>query len=217
MLQDHQGKPLFCFGITMQNHGGYTYEAEDFKKSIYLNGYEKEYPQVEQYLSLIHETDKAMEYFLTALEEYPEDTIVLFFGDHLPQVEQEWYDEIGAGIQDDLTRQMAKFTVPFYIWANYDIPEGTIELTSLNYLAGYVLEFAGLNGPAYYDVLADVKETIPAINAYGFYSKERGCFIPFEEASVEEQNWLQKYENLQYNNIFDVNNSSMHFFGRYVK
>lgn len=217
ILKQNQGKPLFCFGITMQNHGGYTYASENWSNSISLEGYTQNYPQVEQYLSLIHETDKAMEYFITALEEYPEDTIVLFFGDHLPKVEPEWYDEIGIDIQDDLTRHMMQHTVPFYIWANYDIIEEKTDITSINYLAGYLLEVAGLGETPYYNAVSDIRKAIPAINAFGFYSTDSGCFLSFDKASEEEREWLQKYKNLQYNNIFDTENRSTYFYGRYIE
>ena len=68
--------PLFLFGITMQNHGGYDYSGDDFEQKINLEGYDSEYPKAEQYLSLIHETDSAMEYLLTNLKNYSEDTTI---------------------------------------------------------------------------------------------------------------------------------------------
>ena len=46
----------------MQNHGGYTYTGDNYTKSISLNDYGSKFPEVEQYLSLIHETDKAVEH-----------------------------------------------------------------------------------------------------------------------------------------------------------
>lgn len=65
---DQQGDaPLFLFGITMQNHGGY--EDTSYKNTITLQG--ESFHRAEQYLSLIHETDEAVELLLTKLKNSP--------------------------------------------------------------------------------------------------------------------------------------------------
>ena len=53
---------------------------------------------------------------------------------------------------------------------------------------------------------------IPAINARGYYSKRAGRFLHFEDATGEEAEWLQNYEILQYNNMFDEKGKSTLFF-----
>lgn len=209
-------EPLFCFGITMQNHGGYTYEGDNYTKTISLEGYSREYPDVEQYLSLARETDKALAYLLTELQSYPEKTVVLFYGDHFPKLDPQWYEELNGGPLDSLSEQMLKYTVPFFIWTNYDIPEQTIKLTSLNYLAHFVLDAAGIELPAYYRVLKQIEEAIPAINSFGFYSKEQNMFVPFSDATDEERHLLNLYHSLQYNNLFDEQNRNKHFFANYI-
>ena len=210
-------EPLFLFGITMQNHGGYLYEGENYTKTIELQGYSGEYPMAEQYFSLIRETDKAVEYLIGELKDYPEDTGVLFFGDHLPGIETGFYEELYGGSFDTLDRQMLSYTVPFVIWANYDIPEQTVECTSLNYLGRYLLEAAGMELPPYYSFLKDLEERIPAVNAMGYYSNSRQTYLPLSEAEGEEAQWLSRYEILQYNGMFDKNGRSDVFFGQYIK
>ena len=181
-----------------------------------LVGYEGEFPQAEQYLSLIHESDKAVEYLLTALEDHPEDTIVLFFGDHLPGVEDELYTQIYGKELQTLDEQMLRYKVPFFIWSNFEMEEKTVELTSINYLSRYLLECAGFRLPAYYRLLAETEKTIPALNAYGYYSREAGCFLPLSGASAAEQQLLQSYQLLQYNNLFDAGHRDRDFFGKYM-
>lgn len=209
-------QPQFLFGITMQNHGGYTYSGDNYTRHIELTGSEGAYPLAEQYLSLIHESDKALEYFLGELERFPEDTIVLFFGDHLPELDDHFYEELHGGPFETLDEQQLLYTVPFFIWANYDIPEQTVGLTSLNYLGLYLLETAGLELPPFYQFQQELREVIPAMNALGYYSRTAECFLPYEEAAGEEARWLSRYELLQYNNLFDADQHSELFFGRYL-
>lgn len=212
-LEDGEEAPLFLFGITMQNHGDYIYEGPNYEQTIFLEDYAMDHPMAEQYLTLLHESDKAVETFLTELERWPEDTIVLFFGDHFPQVEGDFFLEVHGGPFEDLSEKQLQYTIPFFIWANYDIPEKTIECTSLNYLGRYLLEAAGIPLPPYYRFLKDLETVIPAVNANGYYSLSQGTYLPLDQAEGEEERWLDRYEILQYNGIFDRNNQSALFFG----
>ncbi|MBE6534782.1 MAG: LTA synthase family protein [Ruminococcaceae bacterium] len=207
-----QDTPMFLFGITMQNHGGYEYDEPDFTNTVTLDGYSSAYPKAEQYFSVLKESDKAMEYFLGELSNYPEDTIVVFFGDHFPKVETEFYEELHDGKFDTLPEQMLQYTIPFFIWANYDIPEKTIECTSINYLSNHILKLADISLPPYYQFMADLEENIPAMNSLGYFSKEKNTFIPYTKASGDEKEWLNKYACVQYNNIFDTKNADVVFF-----
>ena len=209
-------KPLFLFGITMQNHGGYDYKKDDFQPQIRLEGYEQEMPLAEQYLSVIYETDRAVEYLLTELKKMEKRTVVLFFGDHFPKVEKEFYEALHGGEFQSLQEQQLRHTVPFFIWANYDIAETETQITSLGYLGRHLLDAAGIPLPPYYQFLKEAEEEIPAVNSLGYFSKLRNTYKPIDEAVGTEKEWLDKYQTLQYNNLFDGKNRSPLFFGQYL-
>ncbi len=204
--------PFFLFGVTMQNHGGYTYEGENYEQTITLEGYTGSYPRAEQYLSLIHETDAAMEYLIGYFQSVEEPVVILFYGDHLPSLEEDFYTELYGGSFSTLDEQQLQYTVPFLIWANYDIEEQEVALTSLNYLSTYLMDAAGLPKTAYQTFLTDLEDAIPAINSQGYYSLSAGGFLPISSAEGEEEALLLKYWQLQYNGMFDTENSSAVFF-----
>ena len=208
--------PVFLFGITMQNHGGYETPLEDYTKTVWLENSSQPYPQAEEYLSMIRYSDAALEYLITELQNRPKKTVVLFFGDHLPQIEQAFYEELYGGSFDTLDEQMLRYTVPFFVWANYDIPEQTVPCTSLNYLGRYLLEAAGIDLPPYYQFLKDAETVIPAISAMGYYSRTAQAFLPVAAAQGDEAEWLSRYEILQYNGMFDKSSSDV-FFGSYIR
>ena len=54
---------LFIMSISMQNHGGYTEKYDNFDEKVRLLGLN--YPDVNQYLSLVHESDSALEYLIS--------------------------------------------------------------------------------------------------------------------------------------------------------
>ena len=210
-------RPLFIFSVTMQNHGGYNYTGSGRTPVIELENYKQDYPDAKQYLGLIHETDKALQWLIDYFRGSDEDTVICFFGDHLPNLNQDFYREIHGGNFETLAEQELQQKVPFFVWANYDIEEKVVPLTSLNYLSNYVYEAAGMELPAYNQFLKDTEKIVPAVNAKGYYSISCGDFLPFDEvsekASVEEKEALNRYEILEYNSIFDMNNRSDVFFG----
>lgn len=211
--QHDENTPLFLFGVTMQNHGGYSYEGPNYETKIHLEGYSREYPDAEQYLTLIHETDKAVEYLIEYYESIDRDVVIAFFGDHMPKLDNAFYEELNCGSFHTLDEQMRKQMVPFFVWANFDIEEKDVPCSSINYLSTYVLEAAGISLPPYYQFLKQTESLIPAINAYGYYSQEKQGFISLEEASGAEAEAINTYEILQYNNIFDKEGRSELFFG----
>lgn len=116
-------KPWFLFGVTMQNHGSYSYSGPNYSPSIELRGYEQSYDDVEQYLGLINETDKAVEILINYFSNQEEPVLILFFGDHLPNLNHDFYREVHGGEFNTLAEKELQYKVPFFIWANYDINE----------------------------------------------------------------------------------------------
>ena len=212
------GKPLFLFGITMQNHGGYTYEGPNYNQTIWLDrdAYEEEYKKAPQYLTCLKETDDAVQYLLRELRYYEEDTIVLMFGDHHPSLGNGFYEDLYGKEFETLDEEVLRYTIPFFIWANFDIEEAEVEHTSINYLSRYLLEAAGIDLPPYYQFLKELEEYIPAVSAKGYYSKSQDKYLTVEEASGTEADWLGEYAIVQYNNLFDEKDRNEVFFDRYL-
>lgn len=208
------GDKAFIFGVTMQNHGGYTYEGSNLRHTVTLDGYSQNYPDAEQYLSLLHETDSAVERLVDYYKKSDRDVVIVFFGDHLPGLNNDFFEEIHGGPFTTLEDQMSKYTVPFFVWANYDVKEARVELTSLNYLSNYMYKVAGMAFPAYNAFLDDTMSDIPALNSFGYYSASSGTILPFSDVGNQEVEALRKYELLQYNDIFDTKNRSSTFFPR---
>lgn len=60
--------------------------------------------------------------------------------------------------------------------------------------------------PSYNQFLKDVQEVIPAMNANGYFSVANKCFVTYDQAESTEKEMLDLYEQVQYNNLFDVEN-----------
>ena len=203
---------LYLMGITMQNHGGYGEAYDNFHEGVYKIG--RSYTDANQYLSLVHESDKAVENLINYFSKVDDPVEIVFFGDHQPSLNSNFYPLLnGKGLSGLTEDELEKlYTVPFFIWTNYDTPEETVDITSLNYLSTLTLERAGISLPEYNKFLADMMEVVPAINSRGYYSKSQGCYLHLDEATGEEAEWINRYNILQYNSMFDKKGRSNVFF-----
>lgn len=203
---------LFIMSISMQNHGGYTTSYENFEENYYKIG--RSYTDANQYFSLIRESDDALQELITYFSQVEEPVEIVFFGDHQPSLTNKFYKLLNGKGLSGLTLQELQdlYTVPFFIWTNYDTQEEQIEMTSLNFLSTMALERAGIDLPAYNQFIADFMDVVPAINARGYYSVEQDKYLHLDEATGKEAEWLLKYQSLQYNSVFDSKNTSEIFF-----
>lgn len=212
-----ESEKLFLFGVTMQNHGGYRDTYEGFETdTVMTNG---NYPDVNQYLSVAHQTDLAVQYLIEYFENVEDKVVICFFGDHQPSLQEAFYRQLNGyglgGMGLDETENL--FKVPFFIWTNYESDTEHVDCTSLNFLSSMTLQKAGLPLPSYSRFLLDLQKEIPAINSRGYYSGTAGGFLSFQEAAGEEKSLLSDYQILQYNSMFDRFNQSDVFFGQYLR
>ena len=158
---------LYLMGITMQNHGGYGEPYDNFYEGCYKIG--RSYTDANQYLSLVHESDKAVKNLIEYFSKVDDPVEIVFFGDHQPSLNSNFYPLLNGKGMSGLTEDEleALYTVPFFIWTNYDTPEETVDITSLNFLSTMTLERAGIELPAYNKFLADLMDTVPAVNSRG--------------------------------------------------
>jgi len=193
------GTPLFFFNVTMQNHGGYTDEYANFTPDITVEGLNN--LAVEQYLSLLKVSDAEFERLVTYFSQVEEDTVIVFFGDHQPNdaVAGPLAKLNGKNVKSFTEEELlTRYEVPYVIWANYDIAEGTGVDTSLNYLGVKMLEAAGVETYAYQNFLQDLKEEYPVISSMQVQSADGT--ISNAKAKEEE---LRLYQSIQYYYLFD--------------
>ena len=195
-----EGKPLFLFNVTIQNHGGYT--VPDYPAQITVADAPGEYPMAEQYLTLAGKTDAAFRALVEYLRAFDEPTIVVMFGDHQPSVEQGFLDLAYGVTQEQMTMEqyMGKYYVPFVIWANYPLPGTGPETTSLNFLGQYLLRYAGIAGTPYGDFLWQLQEELPALTFVGYTDAAGRAYSHLETNDFTAR--IEDYQRLQYNNLF---------------
>ena len=205
MIAEYENRgddPLFLFNVTIQNHGGY--EDENFRTTVQVAEAAGEFPQAEQYLSLTKKSDQALEELIGYFSQQEDPVVILFFGDHWPNLESGFLTQLLGQDSDRLSFEniMREYEVPFLIWANYPLEGQEIQQISLNYLSGLLLRSAGLQGTGYTKFVEQVRQVFPVITANGMIDKE-GSYYKIGE-STPYDDLLNEYAMLQYNNAFGL-------------
>ncbi len=204
LFEEKGDEKLFLFNVTIQNHGGYRLNTVDIPRWVSLadNAPGESYPETEEYLSVMQASDAALEALIGYFEQVEEPTLIVFFGDHQPSVEQAFTEKLLGKSIENLTLEevQRRYKVPFFIWANYDIEEAYYDNISINYLSTLALETAGVELSPFQVYLRDLYTHVPMINALG-YTDPAGMQHHFGE-TTEETPWIDGYRIVQYNNLF---------------
>ena len=197
---------MFIFNITMQNHGGYN--DRGWKGDIALEeidqksaDYNKE--ELELYLSLMKESDKALEELIEYFDKAEEPVLILLFGDHQPGIEYAY--RRGAEAET-----MQKYAIPFLLWANYPMESGQMDGISINYLPVLLAQRAGMPLNAYFRYLQAMYDKYPVITAEGVVDKD-GNYREKNDAVLQQE--IHDYEYVMYYRLTGTGSEYEDLFG----
>lgn len=219
--KENPGQPQFFFNVTMQNHGGYSNNRVNFDTNVKVTSFDS-VQAIDNFLSLIRTSDTALKRFLNYFKNVDEDIIVLFYGDHQPAFSEDAVKQLNehSHFKTDKEIRLSKYVVPYFIWANYDIPEnddmkdggmtGVYNALSINYLASELLKYSGVKLTDYDRLLFNVQQKIPAMTGLGYWDATGRHYEAKDESAVTELK--NKLEQVQFNLIFDAKNKKWNRF-----
>lgn len=175
--------PLFTFCLTIQNHAGYENrflpkDTYNFNANIPLTDQERNI--LSNYFAGMTDADEQLARLKEFLNEQAEPFVLVYFGDHLPSLDQALYDALIPGAdapKGSFERETRLYSVPFMIWQN-DAAEAYRPLSeqgsvphlpdnntiSSNYLGGYLLELLGFEGLSpFFDYTNLLRGTFPVL------------------------------------------------------
>ena len=222
-VYEAQTEPTFIFNVTMQNHGGYDGIGELKPEEIVdVDEEYSGYSDLQMYESLIAKSDQALSYLISYFEQVDRPVLICFFGDHQPALNGDFENALReAGREDtdtDLTMTEKIYTVPYFIWSNYEIPEDYSmknsrgeDVISTNYLGTLVRKYAGLELSAYDRYRMNQREQIPVFNFAGYMTADGDWYDLWAENSYRE--WIERYRTVQYYALFDKKRNGKYFVG----
>lgn len=204
-------QPLFVFNVTIQNHSPFTY-LNDKLDRVEVTSFEGT-KGINNYFTLIKESDAAFKELVDYFSNVEEPTIILMYGDHQPSWDDDskkiWDERFLA--EDTAVQNRDKYYVPYVMWANYDIEEydglkwgdnpGEKDVISMNYLSSILLEAAGVRLSDYDKYLLNLHETIPAITCKGWWDTEGVWHQNSDTDTYADERF--DYHQICYNILFD--------------
>lgn len=216
-----KSKPFFAHVVTTQNHGGHNWEYT--ANGIYATSdamEEKDKTCLETYANLLADSDKALEELLTYFQNTEEPTIIVFWGDHSPELgqyginnveKQQALAEFGH-MEDGLSTEEASMqyyvdihSTPLLIWNNYGLESEDLGQISAYRVGAYALSLAGIRSDAYFNMIAE--DDFP--NVVGGILVEDGTIKKQENAAETIKKQLDDMWTLQYDRMFG-NQYSLH-------
>lgn len=182
----------FVLGISMENHQPYTnkYAEHDIEISSDKLS-ESVLADTRNYTQGVYNADKALGRLVEYIDSRDKETILVYFGDHLPTLGANYaaYDQSGAIDLDAMNAEMNRFlySTPFLIYANFELEESTMlhegtdnEIASYN-LMNAVSTLIDAPRTSYMMFLEDYYKAHPAYNVR-LWSINKAPFAEYVEA-----------------------------------
>src|SRR5699024_6018787 len=121
-LDSTEDQPDYVYTISVQGHGAYPEEPilEDPEITVAGAATEEKNNQWEYYVNEIHEMDEFVGELVAALEDYPEDVVLVMYGDHLPTM--------GLEVEDLENKYL--FQTQYVMWDNFGLEKDDVNLAA---------------------------------------------------------------------------------------
>ena len=173
-LEQNSSAPNFIYAISMENHGAYD-KSEPSEIIIDVQNdslNQKMLDSVTTYTQGVYYTDRALGKLVDYIDKRDKETILLFFGDHLPTLGASYAAYTQAGnikLSDGLNYEENKFlySTPFVYYANYNVDYsvfGGNHDISCYYLLSFMAKIAGTQTTPYMEYLLDNFKHVPFYN-----------------------------------------------------
>ena len=128
--------PDYVYTISVQGHGDYPSEPVLENPEITVSGAPTEElnNKWEYYVNQIHEMDNFVKELTDKLADYPEDVVLVMYGDHLPTM--------GLGVEDVANKYL--FQTEYVMWDNFGLKKKNENLAAYQ-MAAEVMDRVGIH------------------------------------------------------------------------
>ena len=201
LIQAYEGcgeEPRFMYLLTYQNHGGYEQNPPEEDLISIKEDFGTYIDDVNEYLSSMKLSVEAFRELTEYFSNVDRDTIILMVGDHMPSFISQLEPKHGIeGLQCDISQK----TVPYIVWANFDIGDSAFtNHSSMVDLIPMLLKTAGIPLSPYYQYILDLNRVLPIRTQEGLVADEKGV-IYYSNDQLPSYELIQNYYYMEYNNL----------------
>ncbi len=201
-----KGKNAFYMALTAQAHMPYKadkYEGEyDIKVKQSSLSSEKT-DVIRSYAQGVYDADKQLKQLYDYIQTLDEDTILIFYGDHLPFLKTsdgyDIYQELEYfNTKDSLLNEYRIYNTECLILSNYDMDYDSLDYNvnednylSYDYIMPYLLNNMDVTVSKYYQYIYSIKDKLPAFNRFVSVDSKGNLYRTYELKSE----MLKTYKN----------------------
>ena len=210
-LSKEKDKPKLLVYATAENH--MPCSEDKFKKydiNVKNSTFNKENTNlIKCYAQGVYDADQALGDLYKEIQKLDQNTIVIFYGDHLPFITNdkgdnayllsEYYNTKNEDLND-----LRKYTTKAVIFSNYiEKMDKSISEINLNYLSSYVFAHLDIKNNEYFKYVNNLKDIIPVFSKT--YIVKNNNIIQYNDMNKEERKAINDYRNVQYYSFYDNN------------
>lgn len=213
-LEQQHDNGVFLFGITMENHSLFQNKFKSQELTIDVQNNDcsiQEINALKNFTKGLSDSDKALKQLYDYVMSREKETVVLWFGDHLPTLGSDFspYTTTGAlhsSNSDDWTEKEVEymFSTPYIVFANYDTGQDYIadkQAVSSYFLMPLLLKYINAPETVQSNVLLDLYKNCSVINSkYDLYKPNTD---PEKTKQLMDAVWLITYDQLMGKNYMN--------------
>ena len=213
-LEQPHPEGAFIFGITMENHSLYKnkFKKDDLTIDVKNdNCSTEEINALKNFSKGLSDSDKALKQLYDYVMSREKETVVLWFGDHLPTLGNNFspYTTTGAIHSSDTenwTEQEIEymFSTPYIVFSNYDTEKNYIadkKAVSSYLLMPLLLDYINAPETVQSNVLLDLYQNCPVINSkYNLYKPNTNAE---KTKTLTDAIWMITYDQLMGKNFIN--------------
>lgn len=193
----------FYFTITMGGHMPYNIDKWDKYDIDVKSNYGKDLNNtVKSYAEGMYKADKELGRLYNYIQTLDEETIIVFFGDHLPLLKTQNGDEVYTKTgylsdKNDTETLRKKYNTEALILSNYNIKQEDFNYISPDLLLTYVMNNMDLELSDYYKWLYQTINTLPSYNLF-IFQEESGNIDYTNNLKGKEKGIFELRKKMQY-------------------
>ena len=203
-LNTKNSDPVFYFTATIQNHMPFCNDKyEEYDINVVESSLGKgETEFIQSYAQGIYDADKQLKRLYDYIQDYEEDTVLVFLGDHLPYISLEDKDVLADlsyfNTDDEILNVYRKYNTQGIVLTNFDVEDTEeVKYSSPDFLLNYVVNNIDIQISDYYKWVYDFQKDMPATNKFISFSNDEKIFLnQYIPNDLNEKYELRK--NMQY-------------------
>ena len=183
---------------------------DKYDVSVKSTTYNKENTDlIKCYAQGVHDADHELGYLYDEIKKIDKDTIVIFFGDHLPYITnkngENIYLESSYFNTGDVNRNLLRtHTTKSVIFSNYGLKfDKSIKYINLSYLGAYVYSHLDIKDKDFYTFVNNTRKKLPVYSRSFIYDPNKDVITDLDKASKEDKKTYNNLRNVQYYKFFD--------------